>query len=78
MRRSRRWRDQVQDLGDRFEQKVEGWLEDPPWPEESPRQPFEQEPWDQDDWDQQAGQQPNPRSRRSHDRASQPGDDPWI
>ena len=78
MRRSRRWRDQVQDLGDRFEQKVEGWLEDPPWPEESLRQPFEQEPWDQDDWDQQAGQQPNPRSRRSHDRASQPGDDPWI
>ncbi len=31
MRRSRRWRDQVKDLGDRFEQRVEGWLEEPPW-----------------------------------------------
>lgn len=29
--RSRRWRDQVQDLGGRVEQRLEGWLEDPPW-----------------------------------------------
>jgi hypothetical protein len=29
LRRSRRWRDQVQQVGDRLEQRVEGWLEEP-------------------------------------------------
>lgn len=43
LRRSRRWRDQVQDLGDRFEQRVEGWLEDPPWQEPEP-EPGDQRP----------------------------------
>jgi hypothetical protein len=28
--RSRRWRDQVQQVGERFEERVEGWLEEPP------------------------------------------------
>lgn len=37
LRRSRRWRDQVQQVGDRFEQRLEGWLEEPPW-QESERQ----------------------------------------
>lgn len=42
LRRSRRWRDQVQEetgrlrdqfqqVGDRFEERLEGWLEEPPW-----------------------------------------------
>lgn len=38
LRRSRRWRDQFQQAGDRFEERVEGWLEEPPW---------QQEPWDE-------------------------------
>jgi hypothetical protein len=49
LRRSRRWRDQVQgetarlrdqfqQVGDRFEERVEGWLEEPSW---------EGETWDQ-------------------------------
>ncbi len=44
LRRSRRWRDQVQEetgrlrdqfqqAGDRFEERLEGWLEEPPWDE---------------------------------------------
>ena len=33
LRRSRRWRGQVQQVGDRFEQRLEGWLEEPPWHE---------------------------------------------
>ena len=42
LRRSRRWRDQVQEetsrlrdqfqqAGDRFEERLEGWMEEPPW-----------------------------------------------
>ena len=31
LRRSRRWRDQVQQAGERFESRLEGWLEEPPW-----------------------------------------------
>jgi hypothetical protein len=33
LRRSRRWREQVQELGGRVEERLEGWLEEPPWPE---------------------------------------------
>lgn len=47
LRRSRRWRDQVQDLGGRVEQRVEGWLEDPPWPE--PERSDDAAPASQDD-----------------------------
>ena len=85
LRRSRRWRDQVNDLGDRFEQRVEGWLEEPPWqPEPEERssdrplgeEPFGEEPWDQDDaWlrDDDVPLQPRP------DRRSRYGDeDPWF
>ena len=79
LRRSRRWRDQVQDLGDRFEQRVEGWLEEPPWPEPnadgSPAADAEgwssgPEPWDDQGWDRQR------RAPRSGAPASH--DDPWI
>lgn len=42
LKRSRRWRDQMQDAGVRFEERVEGWLEEPPWDAPEPRRP----PWD--------------------------------
>ena len=60
LRRSRRWRDQVQEAGSRFEERLEGWLEEPPWqepdddfdvwpseppPASSPRRPHEDDPW---------------------------------
>ncbi|MEO1002102.1 MAG: RNA methyltransferase [Cyanobacteria bacterium J06638_7] len=31
LRRSRRWREQMQQAGQQLETRVEGWLEDPPW-----------------------------------------------
>lgn len=33
LRRSRRWKEQVQQVGGRVEERLEGWLEEPPWPE---------------------------------------------
>ncbi|MCP9885476.1 RNA methyltransferase [Synechococcus sp. ATX 2A4] len=71
LRRSRRWRDQVgqetsrikdqfQEAGGRFEERLEGWLEEPPWQEPEREGPPWQEAdpaWRQpdddplDDWD---------------------------
>ncbi|MEA5415229.1 RNA methyltransferase, partial [Synechococcus sp. BA-132 BA5] len=33
LRRSQRWKEQVQQVGGRVEERLEGWLEEPPWPE---------------------------------------------
>ena len=83
LRRSRRWRDQVQDLGDRFEHRVEGWLEEPPWQDEAPhddpeaqdgqqRRSSPAEPWEEENWDAV------PASRERRRRDLEQGDDPWI
>ncbi|MEX0588948.1 MAG: RNA methyltransferase [Cyanobium sp.] len=75
LRRSRRWRDQVQEAGSRFEEKVEGWLEEPPWQE--PDLPRNVPP--QDDWPLDEPQAP--RSHRRERRDWNPDDqdeDPWI
>ena len=88
LRRSRRWRDQVQDLGDRFEQRVEGWLEEPPW-EPEPSQPSRQpplatEPWDADDdwspdYDGRISPLPKRRPRQGAYKSDLQGDaDPWF
>jgi hypothetical protein len=98
LRRSRRWRDQVQgetarlrdqfqQVGDRFEERVEGWLEEPPWEGES----WERESRDQGqdrparaipreeeigDWEESPQNRRRPRSR---DDESMDSDlDPWI
>ena len=78
LRRSRRWRDQVQQVGGRFEQRLEGWLEEPPWTEADGQpgpeiQPDSPEPWE-DDW-----QEPPP-PRRQPRRPTPPAerDDPWV
>lgn len=75
LRRSRRWRDQVQDAGERFEQRVEGWLEEPPWDEPLPRRriwepelPDDEEP---DTWDRR--EQP----RATPSREAEPWDEQW-
>ena len=77
LRRSRRWRDQMQEessrrrdqfqqAGDRFEERLEGWLEEP----EPPR-----ERWDPDD----DSDLPDPRDLGETRRGPQdPDDDPWI
>ena len=63
LRRSRRWRDQVQEAGNRFEERLEGWLEEPPWQEpEGLDQPYETDA--------------PPRRRRSGPPADD--EDPWI
>jgi hypothetical protein len=97
LRRSRRWRDQVQgetarlrdqfqQVGDRFEERVEGWLEEPPWEGET----WERESRDQGQDrparpipdDEEMGdwpEQPQDRRPRSRDYGSNDSDlDPWI
>jgi hypothetical protein len=78
LRRSRRWRDQVQEettrlrdqfqqAGDRFEERLEGWLEEPPWDEPEPRR--NGEAWDQ--WDDERVD-PRDRTRQREE------EDPWV
>ncbi|MEX0587692.1 MAG: RNA methyltransferase [Cyanobium sp.] len=75
LRRSRRWRDQVQEAGSRLEEKVEGWLEEPPWQEpDLPRNGPSQDDWPQDE-------PLASRSYRGERRDWNPDDqdeDPWI
>ncbi len=59
LRRSRRWKEQVQEVGGRVEERLEGWLEEPPWPEA-----FREEiPWPERDRDPE----PDPRDRYDGD-----------
>jgi hypothetical protein len=88
LRRSRHWRDQVQQVGERFETRLEGWLEEPPWDAPPPRtadwQPDEledEEPlptpeaWSgPEPWDEDSWAEPEPRADRQRDRQ----DDPWV
>lgn len=66
LRRSRRLRDQVQEAGSRFEERLEGWLEDPPWQEEAPA-----------DWQERPESEPSLERRfeRGTDRGPDPGFD---
>jgi len=77
-RRSRRWRDQWdeeasrlrdqwQQTSGRFEERLEGWLEEPPWDEPRrarPEEPLDEELWPEESWpaaaegDRAARQQP--------------------
>ncbi|MCT0231169.1 RNA methyltransferase [Synechococcus sp. CS-1324] len=68
LRRSRRWRDQVseetsrlrgqfQQVGDRFEERLEGWLEEPPW-QDAGEDPADSRRWDEPEF-------PEPEDRRS-------------
>ena len=54
LRRSRGWRDQIQQMGDRAGERLEGWLEEPPW--DAPGWAADDDGSRQDpaqDWDQQ-------------------------
>jgi sporulation protein YlmC with PRC-barrel domain len=76
LRRSRRWRDQVQEAGSRFEERLEGWLEEPPWQEESPRA-NEADEWDT--WPDSFPPSSAEDSRRQRRSAPPPNDeDPWF
>ena len=92
LQRSRRWRDQMQQeserlrdqfqqAGDRFEERLEGWLEEPPWDEAEPparqqQPPLSQEAWD--DWDDGPEPAEPPRSRRTPRQSPESDADPWF
>jgi len=88
LRRSRRWRDQVQEetsrlrdqfqqAGDRFEERLEGWMEEPPW--DAQPEP-EDEAWT--GWpDEEPGGNLRPDPRRDPRRRAPEEDredDPWF
>jgi sporulation protein YlmC with PRC-barrel domain len=83
LRRSRRWREQVQQAGGRFEERLEGWLEEPHW--EEPSRPVDQPPEPQkdqsadvwDDWDWNEGPAADPARRRRRQEPD-PEADPWV
>ncbi len=83
LRRSRRWRDQVQEettrlrdqfqqAGDRFEERLEGWLDEPPWDEPNPPRSAGSEAWDH--WDADDHERVDPRERQRQREE----EDPWI
>tara|TARA_Y100000589_G_scaffold41984_1_gene35281 strand:+ start:5425 stop:6108 length:684 start_codon:yes stop_codon:yes gene_type:complete len=84
VRRSRYWREQLQQFGDRAGERLEGWLEEPPWDEQpsrreiddadAPVQALDSDPledWDDDEWIER---QPSRRDRQPVERDG----DPWI
>lgn len=64
LRRSRRWRDQVQDAGSRLEERLEGWLEEPPWQPEPLETTRQVDAWEEDEG-------PLPRNSPDRRRASE-------
>lgn len=76
LRRSRRWRDQVQDAGERFEQRVEGWLEEPPWDAPEPRRRAWEPEVPEDDEDDRDWAR-REQGRASRELESEPWDDQW-
>ncbi len=103
LRRSRRWRDQMeressrlrerfQEAGGALEDRLEGWLEEPPWepPDRERPRPSEGEVDPLDDWPEEGPPTPSPPSpsldgpprsppsRPSRSPAVRPVDDPWV
>jgi len=91
LRRSRHWRDQVQQVGERFESRLEGWLEEPPWDappsrtvdwqdelvDEEQESPLSEDAWSgPEPWDEDSWADPEPRPDRQRQRPHQ--DDPWV
>jgi sporulation protein YlmC with PRC-barrel domain len=86
LRRSRHWRSrlgeeterlrrQVQEAGGRFEERVEGWLEEPP----ADQEPRPQRDWDREIWPEDDAPEPPRQPRpRSQPRGRDDDDDPWV
>ena len=75
LQRTQRWRDQLRQMGDRAGDRLEGWLEEPPWQEADQRErqpsPSRMDHDPLDDWDDDTTW-PASRSSRHRD------DDPWV
>ncbi len=100
LRRSRRWREQMeressrlrerfQEAGGALEDRLEGWLEEPPWdaaPRERPPAPSDGDPDPLEDWPEDEPPAPGaaaaapPRSPSRPPRRPEPPkvDDPWV
>jgi hypothetical protein len=87
LRRSRRWREQVDSeaarlkeqfhqAGGRFEERLEGWLEEPPW--EPERTPPDEAAWTGPDPLEDWEEEPPPRPRRRRPEPEEADDDPWV
>ena len=69
LRRTQRWREQLRDMGDRAGDRLEGWLDDPPWDESERSDPPQArseagpEIWDDEGW---------------RDGRRQRDEDPWV
>ena len=82
LQRTQRWRDQLRDIGDRAGDRLEGWLDEPPWdepsldsPPDSPRRSSARSSDELDpleDWDDQLWEDQQQRRTRSRD------EDPWV
>ena len=82
LQRTQRWRDQLRDIGDRAGDRLEGWLDEPPWdepsldgPPDSPRRSSTRSSDELDpleDWDDQLWEDQQQRRTRSRD------EDPWV
>ena len=94
LQRSRQWREQLQQFGDRAGERLEGWLEEPPWDEPhavsdvASSYPSTAAPtvdpldyWDDGDWSDDPQVQ---RGRSSRKDSTDPNDwpdheeDPWV
>ena len=74
LRRSRSWREQLQQIGDRAGERLEGWLEEPPWDEPHDARP---EAWD-DDWGEASPRRSDRPSRSPRSDGGDDDPDPWI
>jgi hypothetical protein len=75
LKRTQRWRDQLRDMGDRAGDRLEGWLDEPPWDESE--QPIDsngsdQEPPGTEVWDDDTWPEASPKRRVKRD------EDPWV
>lgn len=77
LQRTRQWRDQLRQMGDRAGDRLEGWLDEPPWQDEEPsasassrRDRDDADPLE--DWEDEFWNQPQPSRRKDRD------EDPWV
>ena len=83
LRKSKNWRDQIQEMTDHASLKLEGWLEEPPWDQEEDRFSVSTEGINRDpllDWDDELENQ----SKNNVEQDQMPYDstdteeDPWV
>ena len=78
LQRTQRWRDQLRQMGDRAGDRLEGWLDEPPWQEDdgSPPSVSSRSRLDDadplEDWEDELWTEPQPSRPKDRD------EDPWV